>query len=97
MKFFNSKDRQETGCKQTLTHNSLVKSTQQRILYGRKFEFSTYTVAVLLPPQRQSRQEHSFNVVYYIALYGLFLLEQGSFVLIATSPEGIAYLLITFV
>ena len=32
VKLFNSKDWQESGCKQILTQNSLVKSTQQRIL-----------------------------------------------------------------
>ena len=41
-----------------LIQNSQVKSTQQRILNSRKFEFSSYTVAVQLPPQQQSRQDH---------------------------------------
>ena len=89
VKLFNSKNWQEIGCKQILTQNSLFKSTEQRILNGRKFESSTYTVAVQLPPQRRSRQNHSFYVVHYIGLFGLFLLEQRSFVLIVTSPEGI--------
>ena len=108
VKLFNSKDWQEPGCKQILTQNflvkstqqrilnskiltqnSLVKSTQQRILNSRKFQFSSYTVAVQLPPQQQSRQDHSFYVLHYIALCGQFLLEQGSLVLIVTSPEEI--------
>ena len=79
-----------------LTQNSLIKSTQQRILNSRKFEFSSYTVAVQLPPpQQQSRQDHSFYVVHYIALCGQFLLEQDSLVLIVTSPEEITYLFAT--
>ena len=45
VKWFNSKDCQEPGSKQILTQNSLVKSTQQRILNSRKFEFSFYAVA----------------------------------------------------
>ena len=96
VKLFNSKDWQEPGCKQILTHNSLVKSTQQRILNSRKFEFLSYTVAVQLSPQQQSRQDHSFYVVHYIALCGQFLLEHDSLVLIVTSPEEITYLLATF-
>ena len=76
-----------------LTQNSLVKSSQHEILNGWKFEFSSYTVAVQLPSQRQSQQDHSFYVVYDIALCGQCLLEQGSLVLIVTSPEGITYLL----
>ena len=35
----------------------------------------------VLPPQQQSRQDHSFYVVYYIALCGQFLLEQDSYLL----------------
>ena len=62
-------------CKQILTQNSMVKSTQQRILSSRKFEFSSYTVVVQLPPQQQSQQDHSFFVVYYTALCGQFLLK----------------------
>ena len=62
----------------------------------KQFEFSSYTVAVQLPPQQQSRQDHSFYVVHYIALCGQFLLEQDSLVLIVTSPEEITYLLATF-
>ena len=89
MKLFNSKDWQKPGCKQILTQNSLVKSAQQKILNCRKFEFSSYAVAVQLPPQQQSQQDHSFYVVYYIALRGQFLLDQGSLVLIVTSPKGI--------
>ena len=46
VKLFNSKDWQETGCKQVLTQNSPVKRTQQRILNSRKFEFSICTVEV---------------------------------------------------
>ena len=56
---------EEPGSKQILTQNSPVKSTQQRILNSRKFEFSFYAVAVQLPPQQQSRQDHSFYVVPY--------------------------------
>ena len=96
MKLFNSKDWQEPGCKQILTQHSLVESTHQRILTGKKFEFSTYTVAVRLPPQPQSWQDHLFYLVHYTALCGLFLLEQGLFVSIVTSPEGITYLIIIF-
>ena len=92
VKLFNSKDRQEPGCKQILTQNSLVKSAQQRILNSRKFEFLSYTVAVQLPPQEQSRPDHSFYVVHCITLCGQFLLEQGSLVLIVTSPEEITFL-----
>ena len=65
VKWFNSKDWQEPGSKQILTQNSLVKSTQQRILNSRKFEFLFHAVAVQLPPQQQSRQDHSFYVVPY--------------------------------
>ena len=65
VKWFNSKDWQEPGSKRILAQNSLVKSTQQRILNSRKFEFSSYAVAVQLPPQQQSRQDHSFYVVPY--------------------------------
>ena len=56
VKLFNSKDEQKHGCKQILTQNSLVKSTQQKILNSRKFEFSSCTVAVQLPPQQQSHK-----------------------------------------
>ena len=46
VKLFNSKDWQETGCKQISTQKFSAQSTQQRILNERKFEFLTYTVAV---------------------------------------------------
>ena len=49
----------------------------------------------MLPPQQQSRQDHSFYVVHYIALCGQFLLEQDSLVLIVTSLEGVTNLLAT--
>ena len=96
VKLLNSKDWQEPGCKQILTQNSLVKSTQQRILNSRKFEFSSYTVAAQLSPQQQSRQDHLFYIVHYIVLCGQFLLEKNSLVLIVTSPEEITYPLATF-